>query len=249
MIDTHTTNSKIYAWIIENNNENYYKCLEYRYILSYEEQHKAGNFKFEKDMRSYIISHISLRLLLSMYSKEQPKQIKFRTNHYGKPSIEIADLHFNLSHSHQKILIGIYKREIGVDVEYIDTKLNIDDFSNLILTTKEKSLLDQLNASNKQIKFFELWTRKEALLKAIGTGINNRINDIDLSDLDYFNNCTTTINSKKWRIESFDINDRNYSSSISYNSNEYVDPIIHHTISLEKLLSFLPHFIPHQDIV
>ena len=77
-------------------------------ILSPEEYAKAQRFYFEKDRQYWVAAHGILRVLLSLYTQQAPKEIAFQVNAYGKPSLPAIDpqplLQFNLSHSKELAL-------------------------------------------------------------------------------------------------------------------------------------------------
>lgn len=89
-------------------------------------------------------------------------------NEKGKPLSK--DIYFNISHSHGVIVFIVDKSPIGIDIEKI--KKVEDDLIDYISNEEEKLYIKD------EKTFFEIWTNKEALLKAIGTGISSNIKDI-----------------------------------------------------------------------
>lgn len=79
-------------------------------------------------------------------------------------------MYFNLSHTSQMIVCGIAKEKyIGIDVE--KTNRNYLDVMDVVFCKREiKLVLDQIKSTDKKEMFFRIWTRKEAVLKAKGTG-------------------------------------------------------------------------------
>ena len=140
--------------------------------LSKDEYHKARNFKFQKDQQGFIISRGILRCLLGRYLNEEPQRIEILYNLWGKPSLSSThSLHFNLSHS-KKYAIYAFTRsyELGVDLEYIDSTLNIEDLAFTILSPQERLYWEKVAPEKKIHAFFKLWVLKESLLKASGKG-------------------------------------------------------------------------------
>lgn len=212
--------SEIYLFVIDHNDDVYDWCVLHKHVLSLAEHKQVSEYKFEKERVSYIISHVLLRYFISNFIEISPEKIIFSRNPFGKPQIERKNFCFNLSHAIRKTIIGFFKKDIGVDIEYINKELDIDKLSQLALTINEITLLNQLTIEKKNVRFFELWTRKEALLKAIGTGLDDCLNKIDVSDLECFNNSISTIDLKKWRITPLNIQDDEYAVNIAYNSHE-----------------------------
>ena len=141
--------------------------------LSEQEKERAARFKFLIDRNSYIITHGRLRQILGQLLECEPSKIGFVYNNYGKPSIsdQYPKIHFSLSHSSGLSIIGFdTNSEIGVDIEKIDPQFEYDPIVQAHFTRKEQDFIFE-NRQESKIRFYTLWTRKEAFLKAIGTGI------------------------------------------------------------------------------
>lgn len=79
---------------------------------------------------------------------------------------------FSLSHTANALAVAIDHQPVGIDVEALISKQRVSDqhFLDHTMSAKEQVVIHQ--SANPQVAFTELWTRKEALFKAIGTGIN-----------------------------------------------------------------------------
>ncbi|MEO8231772.1 MAG: 4'-phosphopantetheinyl transferase superfamily protein [Ignavibacteriota bacterium] len=188
---------------------------------------RANKFKFNIDRSNFIVGRFWLRKLLSFYLQSIPSEIKLSLNQFGKPILDIAqheNLKFNLSHSGNLIIYSFcLNSEIGIDIEKIETSINHLEIAEHYFTETEKSYLKKSNNSKQLInRFFKIWTRKESLLKAIGTGLLLDLKQIDiLNDQFYFNNYTFAnklSNNKLWYIKDLAIDD-NYSAAIAYSGN------------------------------
>ena len=143
-------------------------------ILSEQEKEKASRFRFVKDRNSYIVTHAKLRQILGQYLEYEPEKIRFVLNDYGKPSLidSYNFIHFNLSHSTGISVIGFdAKSEIGVDVERIDPEFDFDPIVNTHFTQEENNFIFE-SPEESHLRFYTIWTRKEAFLKTIGIGIS-----------------------------------------------------------------------------
>ena len=144
-------------------------------LLAPDEQMKAYKFIFEKDRVASIVSRGVLRILLAVYIDWLPEEIEFRYSKYGKPylseKVQYAGkrLHFNVSHSNDCILFAFGYEELGIDIELITSDLDVQAVSRRVFSAEESELIAHLDSP--YIMFYELWTRKEAYLKAIGTKI------------------------------------------------------------------------------
>jgi 4'-phosphopantetheinyl transferase len=74
-------------------------------------------------------------------------------------------------------------RDVGVDVEQIRDLPGLTEVARRLFAASERELLAGSPESSRTRVFFRLWSRKEALAKAIGSGLFNQLNVIDLSAL------------------------------------------------------------------
>lgn len=151
--------------------------LSFRKLLSATEREKALKFKFVQDQHRYIVTHAMLRLILGGYLEIEPGKIEFISNDYGKPSLpeKFRKIHFNLSHSKGlSVLAFSTKAEIGIDIEKIDPEFDFDLIANAHFSNDENTFIKAENGQTRK-RFYTVWTRKEALLKAVGTGIGENI--------------------------------------------------------------------------
>ena len=144
--------------------------------LSADEKNRAQRFHFEEHRQFFIASRGILRAILSRYSGIDPHQIQFNYGSRGKPEIAescgVNKLKFNLSHSGKVALYAITNaREIGIDIEKIHPIADAEQIAKRFFSAKEFEWLSQLSPSEKPAAFFDLWTCKEAYLKAIGEGL------------------------------------------------------------------------------
>jgi 4'-phosphopantetheinyl transferase len=148
-----------------------------------------------------------LRMLLGNYLGIEAKHIKFRYGKRGKPGIankyDGMPLDFNLSHSKNLVLYAfIRKREVGIDIEYIRPIPEMAQIVESYFSTKEKEKFFGLSEERRKEYFFELWTRKEAFLKATGIGLGQLTDCFDeISSDGFFWIRNKQVRSASWRIE------------------------------------------------
>ena len=93
---------------------------------------------------------------------------EYYINEYGKP---LSDhIFFNISHSHSFIAIAISDSNIGIDIEKIRPFSNY--LKEYISSNMEKEYITD------EISFFEIWTNKEAIVKAYGVGVKENVKNI-----------------------------------------------------------------------
>ncbi|MCG8365690.1 MAG: 4'-phosphopantetheinyl transferase superfamily protein [Pseudanabaenales cyanobacterium] len=143
--------------------------------LSTDEWQRAQRFHFERDRRRFIAGRSILRTILSRYLALAPSQIEFCYGPHGKPSLADTcseqSLCFNLSHSADLALYAVTRdRQIGVDIEQM-RRVEAEQLAQRFFSPREYAVINALPPERQQTAFFQLWTCKEAALKATGKGI------------------------------------------------------------------------------
>lgn len=212
---------EIHVWHIDIHKMSYIADCILIKILSKDEYDRAISFKSMADKSTYLISHILLRMLISRYINVRPSEIAFINNKYGKPSIKNSnDLCFNLSHTYGKTVIAFSRCEVGIDIEYTKNFPDIEEMAEICFSKNERKLLENLDNGKKLKQFFTFWTRKEALLKAIGIGILDDLKEIDVSNLHQLVSVSDKICIKEWKIQHLNKLGSNYIGNLAYPSSD-----------------------------
>jgi 4'-phosphopantetheinyl transferase len=154
-------------------------------LLSPDEHERAGRYHFEKDRNRFVAARAILRTLIEGYSGLDARRITFKYNRYGKPLLESddgQDLVFNVSHSGERALY-VFARgmPVGVDLERLRSNVDHSQIARRFFTADETSVLEKLPEEQRLDAFFNGWTRKEALIKAMGQGLAFGLNSFDVS--------------------------------------------------------------------
>ncbi len=147
-------------------------------VLSREELLRAGKFARALDRQRFIAAHGALRMVLGLYLSADPQSLEFRAGPMGKPALvqTFTDLRFNLSHSGELALIAVTRgREVGVDVERVQRDIEFDPIVEHYFEPTEAWDLRTAPPQERVGRFFDLWTRKEACVKAQGVGLGMKI--------------------------------------------------------------------------
>jgi 4'-phosphopantetheinyl transferase len=93
-------------------------------------------------------------------------------------------LHFNLAHSEGVGVLAVTQTgQVGVDVEQVRRLLDFKELVTQFFSLREAAEFLRLEREQQPAAFFNLWTRKEALLKATGEGIAHSLNRVEVSFL------------------------------------------------------------------
>jgi 4'-phosphopantetheinyl transferase len=165
------THSVIYLYHANLRQTGWWKLVR---LLSAEERRRADAFAFERDARRFIVSHAVLRTLLGDATGIPPGELSFQREPGLKPVLEVTTvqpIHFSLSRSEELVLIGLARRPLGVDIEWLGKTVDTEALSDFVLSDREGEAFRSLDPSDRQRAFLQCWTQKEAYLKAIGLGL------------------------------------------------------------------------------
>jgi 4'-phosphopantetheinyl transferase len=155
-------------------------------LLSPDESDRAGRHAYERDWRRFVVARGRLRELLAARLHAPPDRIAFSYGKHGKPTLappfSRSGLHFNVAHSADLAVYAFsLEAEVGVDVEALRTLPDADDIAARFFSVVEHSAYRALDIRHKRIGFFNCWTRKEALLKALGDGLHYPLDAFDVT--------------------------------------------------------------------
>lgn len=101
------------------------------------------------------------------------KKLNFLYTSLGKPYIEgDNNFHFNISHSKEWVVAAFSNQSVGVDVEKV-RPINIEIAERFFSKEEYNDLIQIVDKEERMHYFFDIWTAKESLVKATGTGIAN----------------------------------------------------------------------------
>jgi 4'-phosphopantetheinyl transferase len=155
--------------------------------LSDDERRRGERFRRAEDARAFLFRRVFRRAVLARYVGVAPAELVFEAGAHGKPFLAAphASVRFNASSSGEWVLVAVsVGRELGVDVERGGERfLGVEELSLLarrVLTRREQDALRGLPESARPRAFLRAWTRKEAVLKALGTGLSREPDTLEV---------------------------------------------------------------------
>lgn len=142
-------------------------------ILSHRERERAALFVRPLDGRRFVQAHCALRRILASATAVDAAGIAFAHTNAGKPLLSepFGRLDFSLSHCGPIALIAVNEAgRVGVDVEAVRDIDDIDGVAEQVFTPSERATFGRAQPADRCDLFYDLWTRKEAVLKANGRG-------------------------------------------------------------------------------
>ena len=140
-------------------------------VLSSEEITRAKRFRFMRDCSRYVRGRAFLRHGLGTAIGQHPARVALTQIANGKPFLD-ETLHFNLSHSAGLAVLAISAcGPVGIDVEFIDRRVDISGLVRSCFTKEEEQSILALPLPEQATRFFTYWTAKEARMKLTGEGM------------------------------------------------------------------------------
>ncbi|MCE6950259.1 4'-phosphopantetheinyl transferase superfamily protein [Cereibacter sphaeroides] len=148
-------------------------------LLAPDERTRAAAFATETLRARFIAGRSGLRLRLGAHLGLDPARIAFRYNRFGRPELP-GGPSFNLSHCGGLAALALCSSAaVGVDIEAIRPIERA--VATRFFAPSELQALEPLAGADWEQAFFRLWTRKEAFLKAVGTGLDTPLASFDVT--------------------------------------------------------------------
>jgi 4'-phosphopantetheinyl transferase len=147
-------------------------------LLTEAERAKAARFYFLADRHRHITSRALLRTVLPGYLGISHRQLSFREDRYGRPSLDnrealLCRFDFNLSHTAGLIALGVTCQSVvGVDVENASSHQPAMELASRFFAPEEVTSLRSFAGEALNLEFYRHWTLKESYLKAYGVGLS-----------------------------------------------------------------------------
>ncbi|WP_300691680.1 4'-phosphopantetheinyl transferase superfamily protein [Chryseobacterium sp.] len=139
-----------------------------RYLHLFSEDFRKDIMKYRRwqDAQLSLLGRVLLQYGLQTYYNISQVETGILPN--KKPYLKNSDLHFNISHSKDIVTCIIAEFPIGIDIEFTNPEINYMDFK---FQMTEAEFQEIYETEDKVKGFFTYWTRKEAVIKAHGSGM------------------------------------------------------------------------------
>jgi 4'-phosphopantetheinyl transferase len=182
-----STAAKVWVWWMPVGSPSSEAIGQWYASLDGAERARAARFRFEEDRLTYAAAHWLLRTALSSVGSQPPAAWRLMVEQPGgKPRIDPAAglpmFSFNLSHSRGFVACAISdKAEVGIDVESLERRGMALDVAGRFFSASEVESLRNAPPNEQAVRFFRLWTLKEAFIKATGEGLNRPLDSFSFS--------------------------------------------------------------------
>ena len=141
-------------------------------VLSETEKARAVRFRSQADADRFVTGRFALRTALARRLGVDAASVAIEIDENGRP-FSSGGPHFSISHSGDHVLMAVSEEPtlaVGIDIEFADRKIDLARICERVCTADERAWIDE-GANLALARFFELWTCKEAALKARGMGL------------------------------------------------------------------------------
>ena len=141
-------------------------------VLLADERERARRFRRTEDQNRYVMARGLVRILCGKYLNQSPAGVQFIRSGNQKPDLQPdCGWHINVAHSGTYVAVAISREEVGIDTEKMDAAFSFEDVVLQSFSPVEQQYI--VDGQGSQRRFYQLWTRKEALVKATGIGIDD----------------------------------------------------------------------------
>lgn len=148
-------------------------------LVSEEERAMAEALDRPGDGRAFLCARAMTRRVLGRVLGRSPANVEFCRSEHGRLALVDREVCFSVAYGGGQQLIAVTPNgSVGVDVQ--DGDVAYGDSLHLALTRWEQQLLRRLSPSARQMFFLGLWTRKEAVLRAVGYGFRVPPDEVDV---------------------------------------------------------------------
>ena len=146
-------------------------------LLDQSEKERWNRFVSVKSRREFALCRAALRVILARHMGCTERQLSFGRLEHGKPFAKVngqrVNTGFNVSHSSPHGLVAIARNGcLGIDVEVRAPQRDFEGIGSLVFGPNERRLLEIATGPDRMSLFYRLWSMKEALIKALGTGFS-----------------------------------------------------------------------------
>jgi 4'-phosphopantetheinyl transferase len=152
-------------------------------LLSDDERVRQRSFVSPTLRRRFLAARAGLRTLLGRHLDVDPRHLAFATNDFGKPRLAgDGQVHFNLSHCEERAVLAISDAaEVGIDLERERPIEHVDLAKRYFHPNEVAAITASRDEAEQRRAFFLVWTLKEAVVKALGTGLSTPLDSFEVA--------------------------------------------------------------------
>ena len=123
-----------------------------------------------------------VRSILAGYLGTDARSVRLELGEHGRPMLASShgcSISFNVSHSRDLVVVGVTAgRTIGVDIERVRPGVWSEALTRAAFSRAELASVGDTAGADRELALFRAWTRKEGYLKALGQGLQDRLDRV-----------------------------------------------------------------------
>jgi len=160
-------------------------------LLDETEQRRWAAYRRPEDRERFLVGCALAKAALARYTGRRPADVRFDRacvtcgEPHGKPVIAGGGPGHSVAHSGDLIAVAVAGAPVGVDVEQAAGRPHLlggdgdpEALARLVFSDAERDALAAVPADGRARAFLVGWTRKEAVTKATGDGLNIAFSDV-----------------------------------------------------------------------
>lgn len=153
-------------------------------LLDEGERRRLERIRVPAARRQFAAARALTRLTLAQATGIRPSLLRLAYGPRGKPMLADGGFpsapRFNLAHSGDTVALAVAAAEVGVDVEAVRPLPGRDRLLRRFCSDPERRWVRSRPEEERDRSFLELWTCKEAYLKAVGAGIAMALREVEV---------------------------------------------------------------------
>ncbi|MDY3829048.1 MAG: 4'-phosphopantetheinyl transferase superfamily protein [Clostridium sp.] len=212
--------NKVYILDTDILNDDYIYNKLYSALSSYR-QEKIERFRFRKDKNLSLGAGVLIDVMLREFNLFE-KNMTYSLGENEKPTFsEYKDIHFNVSHSNNKVICAVSSKEVGCDIEKI-SPIDINIAKKFFLNSEYEYIK---KSKNQEDAFYLLWTLKESFMKITGLGMSLPLNSFEISITDDDITVSQNLNNSNYYFHEYECVD-GYKISVCSHLNTFHNELI-----------------------
>jgi 4'-phosphopantetheinyl transferase len=205
-------------------------------FLSEERRIQVTRYRKAADLQRSLTGELLVKALLSEQAKLRHDELLFRQSPNGKLFCEnLPDIHFNISHSGEWVVVVVSDRQTGVDIEFMG-RYN-PEIAERYFTREETACLNRLKAGDRVKGFFELWTAKESYVKALGQRLPSSLKSFTVAkEKGIYRIASGMTRGEQYYFRQYDL-DPSYCLSVCSSSPDFRDAVSF--VTMEEIITML----------
>ena len=142
--------------------------------LTESEQQRASNIRLDRPRHAFVLGRLLVRSTVARIADVAPDEVVIELEASGRPVLTgaLREYFVSIAHSGRRVVVGVAKRDIGVDVEQLRQAAPSPQLMARVCSPDELRLLEAMTDADRAAVFTTVWARKEAYGKAIGRGLD-----------------------------------------------------------------------------